>query len=133
MSINYLTAPLETLTLTQLFARQAQAGTTHERALACRNQHPTISAEWDMWNAVLTGSMQDLADIAAAITTRIADMAAETGTRPLHHVAMACTTCGAPVRPSPVIDGRWVHKTGANIVSCAALRGDSPVKARVDA
>jgi hypothetical protein len=78
MDVNYLTAPLGTLTLTQLFARQAQAGTTHERALACRNQHPTISAEWDMWNAVLTGSMQDIADIAEAITQRLRDMAAET-------------------------------------------------------
>jgi hypothetical protein len=96
MSVNILTAPLETLTLTQLFARQAQANANHERALACRNQHPTISAEWDLWNAVLAGSMQDLADLAAAITRRVRDMAAEAGVKGGTTGAgdRYCRTCG---------------------------------------
>ena len=123
---------LDTLTLTQLFARQAQANHDHEIALAARNQHPAISAEWDLWNAVVTGSMQDLADIAAAITERIREMAAEIEVSaeagPLTHVPMACTACGRPVMEYS--EGDWMHKDAADIAACTRT---GPVQARVDA
>lgn len=121
---------LKTLTLTQLFARQAQANHDHENALAARNQHPAISAEWDLWNAVLTGSMQDLADIAAAITERIREMHAElrADDTALTHVPMACTACGRPVMEYS--EGGWMHKDAADIAACTRT---GPVQARVDA
>jgi hypothetical protein len=121
-AVNYLTAPLETLSLTQLFARQAQANLDHERALIARNQHSTISAEWDLWNAALTGFMIDLADIAKAITARIADMRAEHDAEPLHHVPMVCTTCRKPVRecPNATCTGHWRHVLADDSRGCLA-------------
>ena len=120
MPVSNLAAPLETLTLSQLFIRQAQAGNDHERALTARNQHPTISAEWDLWNAVLTGNMQDLADIAAEIGRRIDDMRAEAEHGPLTLTPMACAECGQPVR-SLGMDGGWVHKADGTPATAARV------------
>ena len=141
MTASYLTAPLETLTLTQLFARQAQVNSDHERALAARNQHTTISAEWDLWNAVLTGYMIDLADIAAAVTKRIAGMAAEAASdsHPLTHVDMVCTACRKPVFEVPGtsnpargwVGTQWAHDLVQDARACPASGSD--VKAMVAA
>jgi hypothetical protein len=132
MNVNYLTAPLETLTIAQLFARQAQANHDYERALLCRNQHPTISAEWDLWNAVGDGFMIDLVDIAKAITKRIGEMQAEAeasrGARTFTE-GWACTTCGEPVMSTE--PGIWHHKTRND--DCQVVRLGGIIKARVDA
>jgi hypothetical protein len=140
MIVNILTAPLETLTLPQLFARQAQANSDYERALLCRNQHTTISAEWDLWNAVGDGFMIDLADIAKAITARIREMQAEAGAAreasPLTGVPMVCTICRQPVRecPDETCTGHWKHIRGADQIACFKVRGSGvPVKAMVAA
>lgn len=62
---------LTTLTLTQLFTRQAQLNLDHERLLAARNNCAAGSFDWDLHDAALTGSMQDIADAAREVTRRI--------------------------------------------------------------
>ena len=120
---------LTTLSLTQLFTRQAELNARHEDFVRSRNACPPGSFDWDLHNAACTGTMQDLADVAAEITRRIEDMRAGTEPAPMVHVPMACTACGTPVMQ--YAEGRWMHKTDA--ASRACTRGTGPVRARVDA
>jgi hypothetical protein len=130
-------AILVTLTITQLFARQVQTGANYERALACRNQHPTVSAEWDLWNAVLGAYMEDLADIAAEITARITDMQAEMQaarlTESLTHVPMVCTSCRAPVTEVRDSTRVWRHIMWTGPSDCQDIRDGLVITAMVAA
>jgi hypothetical protein len=109
-----MTAPLDTLTLAQLFIRQAQLNADHERLLTARNNCAAGSFDWDLHNAALTGSMQDIADLAREITRRItAQLSADPDTDDgrLTDVPMVCTRCRKPVEPVPGRRTTWTHKT----------------------
>jgi hypothetical protein len=123
---------LTTLSLPQLFTRQAELTATDRELAAIRNACAPGAFDWDLNNAALTGNMQDLADVAAEITRRITaqieEARADAG--PLTHVPMACTACGKPVRSYDA--GIWVHVDTDDYLSCPVPDG-TPVKARVDA
>jgi len=140
-----MTALYAALTITQLFVRQAQIHDEMRRAFAQRNLHPSISAEWQLWNDLGNGLAEDLTDVGAEIGTRVRGMIAETQAA-IHpgggtaRVPMACTTCGQPVMEIPGTSDparggagtEWAHKNPADISACQRGAGQ-PVKARVDA
>jgi hypothetical protein len=124
---------LTALTLTQLFTRQAQLNADHERLLAARNGCAPYSFDWDLQNAALTSSMEDIADAAREITRRItAQLPARHDDRTdeiLTHVPMVCTTCRQPVSRQPE---QWVHVHFNDYLSCEMPDG-TPVTAMVEA